>query len=118
MQGTAETEEKCEWTFACDICEEREERNCSCPGGSVRTRECWYIAQTSHLMNFHPESSNPGKSFLVLGKLCEYIKQYIVVVNFKDDHYYKADWRFRHLHGLYDWTIIEGFQQKLDIIQT
>ena len=118
MQGTAETEERCEWTFACDLCEEREERNCSCPGGSVRTRECWYIAKTSHLMNFHPESSNPGKSFLVLGKLCEYLKQYIVVIKVKDDHYYKTDWNFRHMHGLYDWTIIEGFRQNLDIIQT
>ena len=82
----------------------------TCQGDCTVGLRCFHVPIPSHLMMFDPEST-PGKSCLVLGKLCEYLQQYTKIVQYKAKHY-------NLLEGVYNEALLEKFLRSLDIIKT
>ena len=83
----------------------------TCQGNCTDGLECFHIPIPSHLMRFDPESMSPEKSFLALGKLCEYLQQYTRIVHYKAEH-------FKLFEGVYNESLLEKFLQSIETIQT
>ena len=121
---------KCYW-IPCYLCRIRpyfsvEGENCVA-GECLEGLQCWYVPIPSHLMEFDPlpdlESNN--KSFLGLGKLCEYLMQYTRILQRKGKQFYvyRRCKISRHFpkpkpEGIYDKSLLEKFLQSLKNIQT
>ena len=73
--------------------------------------KCCHVYIPSHLRMFDPELETPGTSFLVLGKLCEYLQQYTKIIKYKAKHF--------ELHeGIYDECFLEKFILTLETAKT
>ena len=68
---------------------------------------CWYVSIPSHLNVCDPMLETPGNSFLILGKLCEYLQQYIKIIKHKAEHY-------KLQSGFHDKSLLEMFIQILE----
>ena len=69
--------------------------------------KCCYVSIPSHLRMYDPNIETPGKSFLVLGKLCEYLQQYTKIIKHKAKN-------FKLQSGIYDESLLEMFIQTLE----
>ena len=69
--------------------------------------KCWYVSIPSHLNVYDPMLETPGNSFLILGKLCEYLQQYTKIIKHKTKHY-------KLQGGIHDEYLLEMFIQKLE----
>lgn len=82
-----------------------------CEGDCLDGLVCCHVPIPSHLMEYDPNLVSHGKSFLVLGKLCEYLRQYTGIVQYKAKH-------FKLNEGVYNESLLEKFLRSLDIIKT
>ena len=73
--------------------------------------KCFHVSIPAHLRVFDPESEAPGTSFLVLGKLCEYLQQYTKIIKYKAKH-------FKLHEGIYDESLLEKFIKSLETAKT
>lgn len=69
--------------------------------------KCCYVPIPSYLRMFDPMLEIPGKSFLVLGKLCEYLQQYTKIIKHRAEH-------FKLQSGIHDELLLEMFIQTLE----
>ena len=82
-----------------------------CEGDCLDGLTCCHVPVPSHLMQYDPELVFHGNSFLVLGKLCEYLQQYTRIVQYKAIH-------FKLHEGVYNESLLEKFLRSLDIFKT
>ena len=98
-----------------------------CYGECLEGLQCWYVPIPSHLIMFDPlpELESHNKSFLGLGKLCDYFLQYTRILQRKGSQYFvyrrcKISRNFPKPkpEGIYDESLLEKFLQTLKTIQT
>ena len=86
--------------------------------------ECWYVPIPSNLMEFDPlpDLESHNKSFLGLGKLCDYLIQYTRILQHKGNQFFvyrrcKLSLNFPKPkpEGIYDESLLEKFLQTLKI---
>jgi len=91
----------------------------TCEGDCSEGLQCLHVPIPPHLEEYDPESMSAGKSFLVLGKLCEYLQQYTRILQFKAKHFDKSiDDHCKELEDLYNESFLEEFLQALKKLQT
>ncbi len=88
-------------------------------GECMEGMSCWHVPIPSHLIEFNPYREYESKSFLGMGKLCEYLIQYTMILQYKGKQFFNDDKdHFEHLQAIYDESFLEKFLKSLKIIQT
>ena len=98
-----------------------------CYGECLEGLQCWHVPIQSHLMEFDPlpDLESHNKSFLGLGKLCDYLIQYTRILQHKGNQYFiYRRWKISlnfpkpKPKGIYEGSLLKKFLQTLKIVQT